>query len=232
MYDEFCRNTDNFSEEYFGKYKNSGYLRVTLKDEIIYENFIGLADFEKGIEFKRDSMFTLYSISKPFCTLGLMKLKDGNMVDIDAHPSEYLPEAKDFDKNVTIRQMLTHTSGLPDFVQTAKFNEKYESGLPEEMRGRLPELAGYPQVFAPGTDAMYANINFIMAALIIENVTGMKYADYMRKEVFEPIGAKNAAVDNEKMIVANRVTGYELENGERFPVSRTPPIGCSARGIL
>lgn len=221
MYGEFCRNMDCFSEEYFRKNKNSGYLRITLRDEIIYENFIGMADFEKGIEFKRDSAFTLYSISKPFCTLGLMKLRDRNMVDIALHPSKYLPEAKGFDPSVTIAQLLNHTSGLPDFVQTAKFNEKYAEGRAEDMRKQLIELAEYPQVFEPGTAAMYANINFIVCAIIIENVTGMKYADYMQKEVFEPLGAKSAAVDNPELFVKNRVTGYELENGERIPAERT-----------
>lgn len=208
---------NEYMHNHYEQNKNSGIIRVTVKDEIIYENSVGFADVENRIPFKTDSVFTLYSISKPFCAMGLLKLKDKNIVDIDVHPSRYVPEAKHFDSRVTIRHLLQHISGLPDFVQTAKFNEKYEKGRPEEMRAQLELLAKYPMQFAPGTDEMYANVNYILCALIIENVSGLEYSEYMNNEVFKPLGMKSAQVDN-GVVVSDKVTGYELENGKIISV--------------
>lgn len=212
MNQSFNEKMDSFINWYTKENKNTGCLRVTLKDEIIYEKYIGFADIEKQIPVNKKSMFTLYSLSKPFCAIGLMKLKDKNLVDIDCHPAKYVPECQAFDNRLTIRQILHHISGLPDFVQTAHFEQIYQSGLPNQIRDQLLELAEYPMLFEPGTKAMYANINFIICALIIENVSNMRYDEYMKREVFEPLGMYSAMVDNKNLSVSNRVKGYEIEN--------------------
>lgn len=223
---------DSFIREYYAKNKNSGCLRVTVKDEIIYEKSIGFANIATKTPFNKDSIFTLYSLSKPFCGMGIMKLKEKGKVDLDAHPSKYVPEAANFDKRVTIDMALRHISGLPDFVQTAKFNEKYDSGTASQIRTQLKELAKYPSVFEPGTSFMYANINYIIPALIIENISGMKYADYMKKEIFEPLGMSTAVVDNENLIIDNRVEGHELKDGEPTTIDRTTDWMFGAGDIL
>ena len=216
-----CERLDCFIDKYYSLHQNSGYLRITLKDEIIYERAIGFSDIENKVEFTKESMFTLYSLSKPFCAIGILKLKDRGLVDIDNHPSIYLPEAKGFDERVTIRQLLHHVSGMPDFDQTARFKQKYASGFARQMREHLKELSHYHMVFEPGTDAMYANVNFVVCALIIENVSGMKYAEYMKKEVFEPLGMVSAIVDDEDVIIKRRTKGYELMDGKIIPADRT-----------
>ena len=132
--DHFKHKLDDFISEYYAKNGNSGILRVTCKDEILYENFIGYADRENRQPFTRNSMFSLYSLSKPFLTIGLMKLRDKGLIDIDRHPGCYVPEAKDFDQRVTIRHMLHHVSGLPDFDQTGRFYERYATGYPTQLR--------------------------------------------------------------------------------------------------
>ena len=209
MNNNFCKKMDDFTRRYYEQNKNSGIVRVTVKDEIIYENSVGFANIENRTPFKTNSVFTLYSISKPFCAMGLLKLKDKELVDLESHPSKYVPEAKGFDSRVTIRHLLQHISGLPDFVQTAKFNQKYAHGKPEELREHLAHLAEYPMLFEPGKNEMYANVNYILCALIIENVSGLEYSQYM----------KSAQVDNGSFFVCNKVTGYEIENEKIIPVS-------------
>jgi len=190
-----------------------GVLRVTRQERILHEQKLGFADREKGIPFDEKSMFTFYSLSKPFCAIGLLKLKDRGLVDLEAHPGRYVPEAAAFDSRVTLRQLLHHTSGLPDFEQTAGFAEKYAPGYGKYTREHLKALAAYPQYFAPGTGSRYANINFVLCALIIENVTGTAYADYMKTEVFDPLGMKTAVVDREDLEIPGRVKGYDLAGG-------------------
>ena len=217
---EFHDKIDCYINDYYKNNKNTGIIRVTSKDEVIYERYVGFSNIENKTEFSSKSMFTFYSLSKPFLVIGLLKLKDKNLIDIDCHPGKYVPEAKGFDERVTIRHMLHHISGLPDFVLTAGFDKKYICGLPEHMREHLKELTEYPMVFTPGTQGMYANVNMIPCALMIENITGMKYADYMKKEVFSPLGMVTAQVDDINLSVANRVTGYDLYGDKVSPAKR------------
>lgn len=209
-----------FLKTYLEEHKNTGVLRITVKDEVIYETSFGYANIERKEPFCKESMFSLYSLSKPFCAIGLLKLKDKGLICLDAHPGDYIPEAKGFDERVTVRQLLHHISGVPDILQDTDFKEKGKSGTPDKIRGQLEELSHYPNTFEPGTADRYTNINFTLCALIIENVSGMEYSDYMEKEVFAPLGMKNALVDKKGLEIKNRVTGYEIEGDNIFPVDR------------
>lgn len=220
MNKNFAHKMDLFIDEYYKNNKNSGCVRVTLKDKIIYEKFTGYADIENKVEFTNNSMFTLYSLSKPFCAMGLMILKDKGMVDINLHPGTYLDEAKGFAGDLTIKHLMQHISGVPDFTQNTDFSEKYEGETSEQLRNKLLLLSKEDMLFAPGTKAHYTNTNYIICALIIENVTGMHYADYMKNEIFTPLGMHNTYIDRKNLVLKDRVKGYQLIEDKITPVER------------
>lgn len=197
-----------------------GVLRVTLKDEILFEDTYGYADMEKKTPFERDTKFTLYSLSKPFCTIGLMKLYDKGLISLDDHPGKYLPEAQGFDSRLTIRHMLHHRSGIPYFTEFPDILEKHSAETTAAMRLALLDLARKPYRFAPDTDSQYSNMNFFIPALIIENITGVPYAEYMREEVFMPLGMKNAYVDFTSPFIEGGAVGHSLVDGRITPVPR------------
>lgn len=208
--------------EYCEKNRIFGVLRITWRGEIALEATFGYADLETKRPFTKHSAFTFYSLSKPFCVLGLLKLYDRGLLALDAHPSRYIPEAEGLDARVTIRHMLRHESGLPDFEQDKIFAAGHRPGTPERIRAHLADLKEYSQNFAPGTAMMYANVNMVLCALIIENISGLSYADYMKKEVFEPLEMKNAVVDHAGLSHPERVTGYALdESGALYPIERS-----------
>lgn len=209
---------DKKIEEYCMANQIMGTIRITVFDQILYQNSFGLADLENKTPFDDQTKFFFYSLSKPFCALGLLKLKDRGLVDLDAHPARYVAEAKDFDKHVTVRHLLLHASGLPDFQLNKEFCEKYAPGYPRRTREHVKLLTKFPSYFAAGTRGMYANINFVLCALIIENITGLNYADYMRKEIFEPLGMKTALIDDENVTTSHLAQGYALENGQLIAV--------------
>lgn len=215
------KDLDRFITEYEKQHGNSGVVRVTCKDKVIYEQSFGYADREAKKLFTSDSLFSFYSLSKPFLAIGVMKLKDEGKIEIDKHPSAYVPEAEGFDREVTLRNMLHHTSGLPDFELTPEFSQKYRIGLPEQIRGQLREISRYPNLFRPGTDVRYANINMTVCAVAIENITGMSYSDYMAKNVFAPLGMKKARVDRPDLLLPDRVRGYGMEGDRIVPADRT-----------
>ena len=190
-----------------------GMIRVTVRGEVKFSLSVGYADITEKKPFSEKSVFSFYSLSKPFCAIGLLKLYDKGLIDLDAHPGVYVKEAENFHRELTVRHLLHHISGLPDFERTREFCEKRKPGYSLRAREDIELLSSYPFEFSPGTEGMYANVNFVICAVIIENVSGMKYSQYMKKEVFEPLSMKTAIVDDENTVIENRVKGYELSEG-------------------
>jgi len=207
--------------DYCEEKKIYGVMRITHKDKVLFKKNIGYANLQTKEPFTDKSTFSFYSLSKPYCVIGLLRLADLGLVDIDAHPSVYVPEALGFDERVTIRHLCHHISGLPDFERNPDFCRQHRPGYAKYAREHIKLLVNYPQNFVPGTRGYYANINMILLALIIENVTGLNYADYMKKYVFDPLGMKSAVVDNEDLYVENRVQGYALIDGVVTPVEKS-----------
>ena len=84
--DSFREKMDRFIDTFRKEYPLSAGIRITWQDKILYRRLVGCADYENQIPLTGDSMFTLYSLSKPFCAIGLMRLKEKGLVDIDRHP--------------------------------------------------------------------------------------------------------------------------------------------------
>ncbi|MBQ8605400.1 MAG: beta-lactamase family protein [Clostridia bacterium] len=217
----FIEKLQAFAREYSEKNSFSGILRITQKDEILLTQYMGYADRENKLPFDESSMFTFYSISKAFCAIGLMRLYDKGLVDINAHPSVYLPECAALDKDLTLVHVMRHNSGIPDFFMEEKFKEL--RGTEDDIKNNLSALFECPAYFKAGTDAKYANINYNIMALIIEKVTDLPYAEYMKNEVLLPLGASTAIVDRDGLFIQNRVQGYAKdEDGNIYRADRNP----------
>lgn len=219
----FAEKMDQYMDAYCSAYKFSGMFRVTHKDQIIYQRNEGYADFEHKVPFSKDSVFTLYSMSKPFCVIGLMALADKGLVDIYAHPGVYVPEAAQIDERITVKHLMHHISGLRDYGQVPEISQEYQSQHRPDMREAVQRMASQPMNFEPGTGTRYSNINFTLLTQIIENVSGMQYADYMKQEVFLPLGMKNTQIDHLGLIVENRVRGYDINGSQIIATERVNP---------
>lgn len=212
---------DRFLVAYEKEHILSGTLQLRCKDEMLLCRDFGMADYENQIPFSPSSVFSYYSISKPFCAIGIMKQWDRGLVELDAHPGRYVPEAQALHPAVTIRHLLQHTSGIADFEQTEAFRQTYVHGTYENLRTHLALISGYPTHFAPGTGGFYANINYCLLSLILESVTGTDYGTYMQNEVFSPLGLTATQIDVPGLAVANRVRGYAAADGTRIPVEKS-----------
>lgn len=219
----FAEKMDQYMDAYCGLYQFSGMFRVTHKDKVIYERNVGYANLEHKIPFSNDSVFTMYSMSKPFCAIGILALADRGLVDINAHPGKYLPEAAQVDGRVTIKHLMQHSSGIMDFPQAKEIENVYISKHCPDMREAVKRMSTMPMNFAPGQGTRYSNINFCILALIIENVSGMSYADYMRQHVYLPLNMKNARIDRLGLVAENRVQGYDINGTEIIVTERMNP---------
>lgn len=215
------QNVERNLTSYAQTHHFQGLLQITLQDEVLLQHCIGIENPETGVPITSQTHFTFYSLSKPFCALGFMKLVDRGLVCLDDHPGRYIPEAADFDLRMTIRHMLHHTSGMADFINHSRYTQICSSTNSQDIPAIVRELSHYPMRFEPGTDTQYANINFTLAALIIEAITGQSYSDYMQSQVFDPLGMQHAAIDHADLILPHRAIGMDLQEGRLVPVGRT-----------
>lgn len=200
-------------EKYAKETGYSGNLLLSHKGETIFENSTGYADREEKIPLEMNSKFRFYSISKQFTAIAMMLLWEQGLVDLDAHPSRYLPYAKDLDSRVTIRNLLQHTSGLQE-ITTPAFSEV--PGKPDFAEAVM-ELAKKPLDFEPNTGENYRNTGFVIASLIIEKLSGMPLHEYLQEKVFKPFGMETACCELGDKPIEGMVTGYEKVNGQIVP---------------
>ena len=181
----------------------------------------GLANLDYDIPYSPETRTNIGSTSKQFTCFGLMLLVDQGLVDLDSSVQTYLPDVKKFDEEVTVRNLMTHTSGYREFlnlilltgrkIYTGSNIERHEL---IEIINRQPELQN-----EPGGEWNYNNTAYGLLTMIIENVSGMDFVDYMNEKVFEPLGMINTQFRaNQDIIIKQRAAGYGINNDGYFEV--------------
>ena len=167
---------------------------VARDGEIIWKEGFGLADRENNIPATEHTTYALASISKSITATGLMILVERGLVNLDNSINDYLGEVKlqarvgDVE-DATVRRIASHTAGLPLHAQHYYDNDPYQTPLIEETIRRYGYL-----VTAPGERYQYSNLGYGLLGLVISSVSGQSYADFMRMEVFVPLGMNHTSV--------------------------------------
>ncbi len=175
--------------------KVSAGMLIAQHGKIIYENYIGMADVKKGIKMSKETPIHIASTSKVMTSLAILKLIESGRMNLEDTVGKILvgfPYT-----GVTIKDLLNHRSGLPNylyFTSDPKLWEDQNKPLTNEDVLDIMIEHSPPRASAPGTHFSYNNTNYVILALIIERVTGMKYPDAMDYMVFKPIGMKNTYV--------------------------------------
>jgi CubicO group peptidase (beta-lactamase class C family) len=177
--------------------------------------YYGYGNFETRDRVTKDTVFRIASVSKLFTTLAILRLKDQGKLSLDDPLSRYVSEFPHGDK-ITIRDMLQHTSGIPNFAAFDQFvANPAKPWKPNELVDLLRAcLNGSPLDFEPGTKAEYSNSNFMLLGVIVESASGMPFKDFVNKWVATPLGMTNTGVGSDSEIVLHRAAGYELRNGK------------------
>ncbi|MGQ0650611.1 MAG: serine hydrolase [Gemmatimonadaceae bacterium] len=167
---------------------------VAKDGRIVWEEGFGFANREKQIRATPASAYSLASISKPFTATGLMKLVERKRVDLDRPVNEYLGAAKlraheGQASAATVRHVLTHTAGLPLHYQFFYADGGYRPPTTDETIRRFGIL-----VYRPGSGYQYSNLGFGLLDYVIRRQSGLSYGEYMRREVFGPLGLTHTSV--------------------------------------
>jgi len=175
---------------------------------VLYERAFGMADLEHGVPLASRSVFYLASVSKQFTagSVALLALRDSLSLDEDVRTR--LPELSGLPQAVTIRQLLTHTSGIRDYFglfRLAGDRSILDNERLMAMIARQTSLA-----FPPGTVYSYSNSNYIILADLVKRISGRSLREFAHDELFEPLGMTRTQYDDDhRRIVPDRVTSYD-----------------------
>ena len=166
-----------------------GNVLISQNDKIIYKNSFGDADAENFKKNTENSIFSIASVTKPLTAVGIMKLVDQGKLTLETPISTYFPNfIPDFSKKITIRHLLNHSSGMQ--ANVGRIDDQGNGLMPGENPITLNELfekfKDSKLKYEPGTGYEYNNFGYSLLAYIIENVSGLTYADYMEEAVFIP----------------------------------------------
>ncbi len=198
----------------FDEYLNSYYLNKqipsisagVLKDgEIIWSSTKGLSDLENNIPATNKTLYRIASISKSITAVGIMQLVEAGRINLDDNVRKYIPYLPPKLKPFTVRQLLNHTSGIRSYQENEFDSKKYFSSTRDVIIYLMKDSLEY----TPGERYLYSTLGYNLLAAIIENVSGMSYADYLKKKIFEPAGMASTIPDYQKNLIFNRARGYE-----------------------
>ena len=197
-------------------------------DSVVLARGYGYANVEHHLPATDSTVYEVGSISKQFTAAAIVLLSEEGRLGLDDVITRYLPEGSTVWPGVTIRHLLTHTSGISDqSLDTVDWRKDYT----EEELVRL--AAAQPLLFDPGDSESYSGTGYTLLGVIIHRVTGEFYGDVLRDRIFRPLDMRAARVNSDTAIVPNRAAGYHFEHGTlKNRDSTSPSLSATAdRGL-
>lgn len=184
----------------------AGSVLVARNGEVLLDRGYGLANREWGVANAGDTRFRLASVSKQFTAAAVMILKERGLVDLDAPVKTWLPDAPAAWDGVTARRLLNHTAGLPDFTRLDGYEALKTQATTVEAR--IARFRDRPLDFQPGERFAYSNSGYILLTAVIEKASGQTYADFVRENLFQPLGMSDSGYDDHAVVLPRRASGY------------------------
>ena len=198
----------------FDKPRVPGASVIAIRDgKVLYKKAYGLADLEAGTPATTKTNYRLASVTKQFTAMCILILADRGRLSLDDHITRFFPDYPAYGREITIRQLLTHTSGL----------RAYEELIPPGRTAQLKDMDVLDLLkqqtstyFAPGMEYRYSNTGYAHLAMIVEKASGMKFAAFLKKNIFGPLKMhETVAFEDGVSTVRNRAFGY-TKKGDAF----------------
>ena len=183
-------------------------LLVTRDGKIVRSEGFGLANVELQVPVKPETIFQSGSVGKQFTATAVMMLVEAGKIGLNDPLTKYFPEAPPSWKNVTVRELLSHTGGFGDYPKNFNFRKDWT----EPQLLKLVE--SIPLAYPPGTKWEYSNLGYLTLGILIHRVSGEFYGDFLQQRIFQPLGMQATRIISEADIVPNRAAGYRLVKGE------------------
>ena len=195
--------------------KNPGIsILISENDVPVYKKAFGMSDMESGSKSDPENLYAIGSMTKQFTAVGILCLVNEGKINLNDDIRKYIPDYNTHGKTVTIENCLTHSSGIPSFTELKGFDKIYDKKLSKD------EIVKYFQdeelMFDPGTDFSYSNSAYFLLGIVIENVSGMTYEDFIQKNIFDKAGMKHSYFGNWEKKIPLFTTGYESSDNNSY----------------
>jgi CubicO group peptidase (beta-lactamase class C family) len=183
-----------------------GTVLVARGGRILFRQSYGMANYELRVSNSTETRYHIASVSKPFTAAAILELQEQGRLSVSDPVSRYVPDFPSGDR-ITLNNLLTHTSGIPDVNGLADYDTFARS--PHTITQLVAKFAGLPLEFAPGSSQRYSNSNYNLLALILETVSGESYENYLRHHIFEPARMQDSGSDGDaSRLVPSAASGY------------------------
>ena len=179
----------------------------------------GQANPEWDVPMPANAMFEIGSATKQFTAASILQLRDAGKLSLEDDLTKWLPDFDTRGNRVTLRHLLSHTSGIVGLTEMPEFRELSRNvRFPRDSAYAL--IKRYPFQYPTGTAQIYSNSGYWLLGLVVEKASGMTYEDYVEKQLFSPLGMTRSSYCNSNEHVPRRAHGYGIPNGT---IRRVPP---------
>lgn len=186
---------------------------VAREAQLFYEEAHGFADLEFAVNADQATMFRIGSVTKQFTAAAIVKLAERGKLAIDDPLTKFLPDYPTHGHEITLRHLLTHTSGVPSYTGLGPVWERTKALelLDDELVALWKDRA---LDFAPGERWSYSNSGYYLLGMVIAKVSGTSYADFLSQTFFDPLALTRTRYDSNAKLLLNRAQGYAYRDGE------------------
>lgn len=185
---------------------------VTRDGKPVFRKAYGLANVAENTPMQPDMQFRMGSITKQFTAVGILMLAEQGKLSVKDDVRKYLPDFPDKGSRITIEHLLQHTSGIPNYTALKGFRELPDEGV--TLTQVFDVFAREPLDFAPGERYSYSNSGYFLLGLIIEKLSGIKYHDFVAKNIFEPLAMQDTAHEGFERSAKRHIKGHRLSGKE------------------
>ncbi len=178
---------------------------VAKNGRLVFAKAYGYRNLDDRVPADADTLYGIGSNTKQFTAAAIMMLRDQGKIDVDAPVSRYLPGIPHGDE-VKVRNLLTHTGGYAEYTELPDID--LLGARPATNEEIIDSVAARPLGFKPGTKWQYSNTGYVILSRMIERVSGMSYEDFLRRNIFAPLGMTRTRIGDETVVETDRATGY------------------------
>ncbi|HVN78108.1 MAG TPA: serine hydrolase [Terriglobia bacterium] len=184
---------------------------VAKQGKVLFEKGYGYSNIGDHVPITPETKFRIGSITKQFTAAAILRLKEEGKLDLNDPLSKYLP---DFPRGpeVTLHHLLTHTSGIHSYTEKPDFMETVT--VPVKPEALIDSIKKDPYDFAPGSRWKYNNSGYFLLGYIVEKVSGQSYAEFLKKNFFDPLEMQNTGVHCSTEVLEHEAEGYSYEGGK------------------
>ncbi len=202
-----------------------GAVLVGIDGNIAFEKGYSIANEEWAAPNSPRTRFRIASLTKQFTAACILLLQERGRLTVHDPISRYLSDLPDNWRPVTIQQLLTHTSGIPDYTNDAQFPKLQVTGAtPLQL---ISLVTAKPMQFSPGAAWAYSSTNYILLGMIIEKTSGQPYPEFLKSSIFSPLAMMSSGYERASDIVKERASGYQI-NDNNFRVEHADYMDMSA----